>query len=120
MRDQNIVADSVHNIDMVSFDGDGDHAVELWSPTPALEAVYRMHGMARGIPVSAVPFESSDHQSFLDRGFPTVGVCEEFVGGDFTSHYHRVTDTYDKIDFTYLTRVTRYLLVIFEDRAVND
>lgn len=120
MRDQNIVADSVHNVDMVSFDGDGDHSVELWSPTPALEAVYRMHGTARGIPVSAVPFSSSDHQSFLDRGYPTVGVCEEFVGGDATPHYHRVTDTYDKIDFTYLTRVTRYLLVIFEDRAVND
>jgi hypothetical protein len=47
-------------------------------------------------------------------------VCEEFVGGDSTTHYHRVTDTYDKIDFVYLTRVTRFLLAIFEDRATLD
>lgn len=120
LRDENVIADSVHNVDMVSFDGDGDRAVELWSPDPGLEAVYRAHGTARGIPVSAVPFASSDHQSFVERGFPTVGVCEEFVGGDSSTHYHRVTDTYDKVDFTYLTRVTRYLLVIFEDRALID
>lgn len=119
LRDEQVVTDSVHNVDMVSFDGDGDRAIELWSPHPDLEAFYRMHGTARGIPVSAVPFEFSDHQPFVERGFPTVGVCEEFVGDDHTPHYHQATDTYENVDFTYLTRVTRLLLVILEDRATN-
>jgi hypothetical protein len=120
LRSENVITDSVHNVDMVSFDGDGDHAIELWSPTSELEAYYRSHAEARGMPVSAVTFASSDHQPFVDRGFPTVGVCEEFVGNDHTPNYHRVTDTYENVDFAYMLRVTRLLLVIFEDRAVAD
>ncbi len=108
---------SMHNFDMISFDGDADRAVELWSPAPALEALYRTHGMQRGIPIQAVTFALSDHQSFVDRGLPAVGVSEEFVGGDHTPHYHRATDTLDKIDFTYLGRVARLGLAVIEDDA---
>jgi hypothetical protein len=46
----------MHNFDMISFDGDGDRAVELWSPTPALEALYRTHATAAGIVIQAVTF----------------------------------------------------------------
>lgn len=111
--------DSVHCFDMVSFDGDGDGAVELWSPSAGLEDLYRLHGTPRGIPVHAVTFASSDHQSFLRRGFAAVGVGEEFVGNDHTPHYHRATDTYDRIDFAYLARVTRLALDVLADRAVD-
>ena len=30
-----VAVDSVHVIDMISFDGDRDRAVQLWSPTPS-------------------------------------------------------------------------------------
>ncbi len=119
LRGDATAVDSVHNFDMISFDGDGDQAIELWSPDAGLEAFYRSHAQPRGIPVGSVTFASSDHQPFVDRGFATVGVCEEFVGGDATPHYHRVTDTYDKIDFVYTTRVTRLLLAILEDRSID-
>jgi hypothetical protein len=105
---------SVHIFDMVSFDGDGDHAVELWSPTTGLQALYEQHGAAAGMPVTAVPFDSSDHQSFLDRGLKTVGVSEEFVGGDHTSNYHKATDTYENINFDYLERVTQLTFKVIE------
>lgn len=101
------VVDSVHVFDMISWDADEDGAAELWSPSPQLEVLYVGAGNARGIPVSSVPFEYSDHQSFLDKGFVTVGVSEEFVGGDYTPHYHQATDTYDKIEFPYLASITR-------------
>lgn len=119
LRAEGAAVDSVHCFDMVSFDGNGDGAVELWSPSAGLEDLYRLHGTPRGIPVRAVTFASSDHQSFLRRGFAAVGVGEEFVGGDHTPHYHRATDTFDRIDFAYLGRVTRLALDVLADRAVD-
>ncbi len=108
---------SMHNFDMISFDGDGDRAVELWSPTPALEALYRTHATGRGLVIQPVTFTRSDHQSFLERSLPAVGVSEEFVGNDHTAHYHQPTDTLDKIDFAYLGAVTRLGLAVIEDDA---
>jgi hypothetical protein len=97
---------AVHNFDMVSFDGDADRAIELWSPTPSLVVEYQNVASPLGIPVQPVAFQFSDHQSFLDAGFVTAGISEEYVGGDATEHYHTPTDTYDKINFTYLGMVT--------------
>lgn len=112
-----VAVDSVHVFDMISFDGDGDGAVELWSPAPAVEALYRLHAEPLGIPVQPVAFENSDHQPFVERGLPTTGVCEEFVGGDHTPHYHQATDTYDKIDFAYLGSITALALAVVDDAA---
>ena len=111
--------DGAHCFDMISFDGNGDRAIELWSPSPSLQALYELHGASRGVPVRAVRFTSSDHQSFLARGLSAVGVGEEFVGNDHTPHYHRATDTYDRVDFTYLARMTRLAFAVLADRAVD-
>lgn len=111
--------DGAHCFDMISFDGNGDRAIELWSPSPSLQALYELHGASRGVPVRAVRFTSSDHQSFLARGLSAVGVGEEFVGNDHTPHYHRATDTYDRVDFAYLAQVTRLALAVLADRAVD-
>lgn len=119
LRAEGAAVDSVHTFDMLSFDGNGDRAVELWSPSPGLEALYRLHGETRAIPVRAVRFTSSDHQSFLTRGFSAVGVGEEFVGDDHTPHYHRATDTFERVDFTYLARCTRLALDVLEDRVTD-
>jgi Zn-dependent M28 family amino/carboxypeptidase len=113
------VVDSVHVFDLLSIDADGDHALELWSATPAVAATYQLHGDLRGSPIRLVTFSSSDHASYLDRGYPTVGASEEFVSGDRSAHYHRVTDTFDKIDFTYLARMTRLALDVIADRAIE-
>ena len=61
-----------------------------------------------------MPFDSSDHQSFLDRGLKTTGVSEEFVGGDYTMNYHKSTDTYENINFDYLARVTHLAFKVIE------
>ena len=103
---------AVQVFDMISWDADGDHAVELWSPSPVLEQDYRVAGEPQGFPIQPVHFEYSDHQAFVERGFTAVGVSEEYVGGDHTPHYHRSTDTYDKVDFAHLGRVTRLALEV--------
>jgi len=110
---------AAHCYDMISFDGDGDRAIELWSPSPSLVTLYTDHATPLGIPVRTVTFASSDHQSFLADGFVATGIGEEFVSGDHTPHYHQPTDTYDKIDFTYLTDMTELAFEVLQDQATD-
>ena len=49
----------------------------------------------------------------------TTGVGEEFVGDDHTPHYHRATDTWERVDFDYLARTTRLALAVLADRVVD-
>ena len=108
-----------HIYDMLAWDGDHDHAVELWSPSPALEALYRAHGPAANTPIQAVTFASSDHQAFLDAGFTATGVGEEFVGGDHTPHYHKASDTVANVQFDHLAVVTHLAFSILEAEATT-
>jgi Zn-dependent M28 family amino/carboxypeptidase len=105
---------AMHNFDMISYDGDGDRAIELWSPAPALETAYREVALPLGIPIHPFTFPSSDHQSFVSRGFTAVGVSEEYEGNDSTDHYHQPTDTYNRIDFAHLGRVTEVAITVVE------
>lgn len=121
---QQLVADgtavlAVHNFDMISWDMDGDQAIELWSPSPALETAYRNVATPLGIPIEPVTFQYSDHQSFLDAGFTTTGVSEEYVSGDYTPHYHKATDTYDKINWPYLAGVTAVGITVIATSAAD-
>lgn len=107
----------VHIFDMISFDGDGDHVVELWSPSSPLEAAYQMQATPAGMPVSAVMFTGSDHQAFLEAGLPATGVSEEFVGGDHTQTYHQPSDTYANVQFDYLERASRLALSVLDSEV---
>jgi len=112
---------AVHIFDMISFDGDGDQVVELWMPSPGMADLYEAAGAPLGVHTSVAPrFSSSDHTSFLDDGFVTTGVSEEFVGGDHTPHYHKVTDTLDKVNFGYLGLVTRVALAASSHQVAPD
>ncbi|HKE20141.1 MAG TPA: M28 family metallopeptidase [Kofleriaceae bacterium] len=97
---------AMHQFDMLSWDLDGDRGVELWAPAPALEALYRDAADEVGVPVASFEFYSSDHSSFIGAGFAAIGVGEQYVEGDSTPFYHQPSDTYDKIDFDYVTSTT--------------
>jgi Peptidase family M28 len=99
---------AAHTFDMISFDGNGDNALELWKPTAALQALYEEAVVPLGSKVFLAPhFSSSDHQSFLDAGFSATGVGELFVNNDHTNTYHTVNDTYDRVNFAYLRLISR-------------
>jgi Zn-dependent M28 family amino/carboxypeptidase len=99
---------AVHTFDMISFDGDGDKALELWEPSASLQALYEAAAPPLGAKVVHAPhFGSSDHRSFLDANFTATGVGEEFVNGDHTQDYHKPTDTYDHVNFDYLRLISR-------------
>ena len=94
----------------------GAHALRS-KLAPDLMAVYQTHGAAAGMPISSVTFQYSDHQAFLDAGFPATGVGEEFVGGDHTPHYHEATDTVENVSFAHLAVVTHLALAVLEADA---
>jgi hypothetical protein len=103
---ENVLA--VHTFDMISFDGDGDKALELWEPSASLQALYQAAAPPLGSKVLLAPhFASSDHKSFLDAGFVATGVGEAFAYGDHTPNYHTVNDTYDNVNFEYLRLISR-------------
>jgi hypothetical protein len=120
LRNDNTPVDSVHVMDMISYDGDGDNTLELWKPDAALEALYRAHAGPRSIPIAVnATFASSDHESFVSRGFATVGMCEEFSGGDSNPNYHRSSDTYANVNLAYTARMTRLILEVVEDKSLD-
>lgn len=97
---------SVHITDLVGWDEDGDRAVEVQSPGPFLEQAYQQAADRLGLPLHVTEGASSDNKSFLDAGYRTVGVWEEWDHDDSTPHLHKSSDTYETVDFAYLASTT--------------
>lgn len=110
---------SAHTLDMVGWDGDKDGKIEVERPDGKLWDAYQQanarHGLA--IPLARTNSGSTDHDSFRAAGFPSVGLCEEWAGGDTTPHYHRPTDTFETVNMTYLASVTKLLVSTVGDLA---
>lgn len=96
----NVVA--VHTVDQVGWDNDNDMRFELELPTSALEAEYRAAAQALGVPVSVTSTQGTDHQSFRERGFPAIGLTEEYVGNDTSPYRHTSQDTAATVKQSYL------------------
>ena len=106
---------SVHTIDQVGWDKDGDRALELELPTRELEQLYRQVALNNGftMPLHRTSTSSTDHSSFRRAGFAAVGITEEYVNGDTTPHYHRASDTFETVDLAYLEHSTAFLSAVF-------
>ena len=58
--------------------------------------------------VSPVGCRCSDHQSFLDRGYPAIGVFQFFTNP--AEHINMSFDTIDKVDIVYAVEITRAIM----------
>lgn len=110
---QKLVADgtnvaSVHTVDQMGWDADGDRAIELERADTGLYELYAAARQELGvaIPLIATQTGSTDHVSFRAQGFEAVGITEEYVSGDTTPHYHLPGDTYATVSFAYLASTT--------------
>lgn len=119
LKKQGVKLESVHTLDMVGYDKDNDHAVEIEQPDGNLwdyyQQVNRTHQLK--LPLSRTNSGSTDHEAFRAEGFASVGLCEEWVGGDTTPHYHKKTDTYETLNFSYLADVARLSAATMADLA---
>ncbi len=103
---------SVHITDLIAWDENRNRAIDLQSPTPYLEKLYKSEAAMLHIPIRVVKGGASDNKSFLALGYPTVGVFEE--ASDSTPHLHRSTDTYETVNFKYLARATQLMFNVLK------
>jgi Zn-dependent M28 family amino/carboxypeptidase len=108
---------SVHTIDQLGWDEDGDRGIELEVPA---EHILDLYTKVAGefnytFPIQISDVTSTDHRSFRQLGFAATGITEEYKNGDTTPHYHRSTDTYETVNFEYLSFITEYVKKVFED-----
>ena len=117
LKDQNYNIVSVHTIDQMAWDNDGDRAIELEMPTEALKNHYLKVAKDYGyeFPIHMSTVTSTDHRSFRNVGFNAIGLTEEYVNKDTTPHYHKSTDTYETVNFEYLETITTYVQKVFEE-----
>lgn len=110
---------SVHTIDMMGWDSDGDRAVEIERPDGPLWDYYQMVNKTHGLNLKLTRTSSgdTDHVAWRSEGFAAVGLCEEWANKDTTPHYHKKTDDYNTINFPYLASTTRLLAAVIGDLA---
>ena len=83
-------------------------------PAPELERLYNSVAQQLNIPVYRTKVSSSDHKSFIDQGFKALGISEEYVKRDSTPYYHTPKDTYDTVNFEYLSATSYFIFNVFK------
>lgn len=108
---------SVHTVDQMGWDANGDGLIELERPDAGLAELYRSAANALGVssPIVITSTPSSNHASFRPD-FPAVGITEGYRSGDTTPDYHRPTDTFEKVSFPYLAATTTLVARVFADQ----
>ncbi len=113
LKDENKKIHSVHTIDQMGWDEDGDRAFELEIPYTGAVELYKEAVRLQGkqLTIHITNERGSDHSAFRRLEFKATGITEEYRNSDTTPHIHRSTDTYDTINFNYLLSTT----LIFEE-----
>ena len=98
---------SVHTIDQMGWDQDGDRAIELELPDMGLRELYEAAVTKLGVTIAMknTTTASTDHSSFRPT-FLAIGLTEEYTSGDTTPYYHKAGDTFDTVNFPYLLSTT--------------
>ena len=116
LADERANLHSVHTVDQVGWDRDGDRLFELERPDTGLFELYDAAVRALGmeIPLTITRTTGTDHTSFRPT-FLAVGLTEGYRSMDTTPHRHRPTDTRATVDFTYLRTATLLVGRVLQD-----
>ncbi len=105
---------SVHTIDTMGWDNDGDNAVEIEMPTQYLKSIYEKAGEKLGIPIYTTKVDATDHHSFRKLGFNATGLTDELVNGDFAPYKDTEKDTYETVNFDFIKSSTQLLYEVIK------
>jgi hypothetical protein len=108
---------SVHTIDQMGWDQNGNRAIELELPYDGGVELYEHAAGVLGMHIQMYTTQEtgSDHQAFRRLGFQALGITEEYHHGDTTPYYHRAGDTYETVNFDYLASTTRLLVEVMRE-----
>lgn len=100
---------SVHCFDMVGWDEDGDLAMETFTGSEFLSNLYKEIATTQQKPLKQIMIDpvghdknSTDFDSFVRAGFPTIGAGECYYHRDSTPYKDTPDDTFDTVNFDYL------------------
>ena len=94
------------SIDTIHFNRlEGDLLAQAASEYTILQA---FHSGVPGVQLTNLGCGCSDHQPFIDRGFPALGVFQYFQNP--SEHINMSTDTLDKVDFALAHEITKAVL----------
>jgi aminopeptidase-like protein len=120
-KKQKMKITSVHTIDMLGWDSNGNKGIEVARPDGILWNYYNMVNKSHNLnfPLTRTSTSASDHSSFSKNGFPSVCLSEEWTLGDTTPHYHRSTDKFETINLEYLSSALKLIVAVVGDLATN-
>jgi hypothetical protein len=106
-----ITVHSVHDFDQVGWDQDQDRTIEIERPPDDLFALYVKAHDDGGftMPLVKAQASGSDHDSFRNRGMPSLNVSEEYQNGDTTPYHHKPGDTCDTLDYAYMASTLAFM-----------
>jgi Zn-dependent M28 family amino/carboxypeptidase len=115
MKDEGARIHSVHTVDQMGWDKDGDRAVELELPYEGALDLYAAEAarMNPAVPLLVTKEAGSDHSAFRRLGYKAVGLTEEYRNKDTTPFIHRPGDTTETVDFAYLANTTDLVLRVW-------
>ena len=123
--DSGLTIASVVNLDMIAWDGDDDHVLEIHTN---FQSSFLFNELVRLVdvygfdldPVLAYPgVGASDHKSFWEQGYPGILLIEEFFGGDFNPHYHSPSDSLTYFNQDFFHEVAKLVLASTASFAVD-
>ena len=115
IKEKKLNVHSVHTVDQMGWDNDKDRNIEIEIPTPFLKSIYQKHAKKLGVSAFVTPEAGSDHRAFRNGGYNAVGITEEYRNKDTTPHYHKNTDTYETINFEYLSFSTNLVYNVIKE-----
>ena len=121
LKDEKRPVHSVHTIDQMGWDQDGDRAIELELPYEGAQQLYAEAEAALKLtfPLEVTTESGSDHSAFRRLGFKAIGLTEEYRNNDTTPFIHRSGDTASTVNFEYLASTTRLFTKVIEMLATS-
>ncbi|MBP8274789.1 MAG: M28 family peptidase, partial [Acidobacteria bacterium] len=112
---------SVHTIDQVGWDENGNRAIELQLPYEGGVDLYKQAAAALSMtmPIWETTEAGSDHSAFRRLGFKAIGITEEYRHKDTSPQIHKAGDTFATVNFPYLASTTRLIIQVTKTIATS-
>jgi uncharacterized repeat protein (TIGR01451 family) len=114
----------VINLDMIAWDTNGDHLMEVHAGTradsQALGTAFVTANTAYGLGLAPETITTgattrSDHGSFWSHNYPAILLIEDL--GDFNPYYHSPHDTLDRLNLPYATQFVQATVATLAELA---
>lgn len=114
------------NMDMIAYDNNNDSSFDIHTK-PAGYSELMASKVFNLISLYQVPLKprlinpgdpNTDHGSFWNNNMTAIGINEEYEG-DFTPHWHKLTDSITYFNISYFVRMSRFAATAFLHLAMD-